>query len=33
MARMETYLRQLGAGSKDRALVFGGNARKLLKIG
>jgi predicted TIM-barrel fold metal-dependent hydrolase len=33
MARMETYLRQIGAGSKDRALVFGENARKLLKIG
>jgi predicted TIM-barrel fold metal-dependent hydrolase len=32
-ARMETYLRQVGAGSNERALVFGNNAAKLLGIG
>jgi hypothetical protein len=33
IARMAVYLRQIGAGAKERALVFGDNARKLLKIG
>ena len=33
IARMSTYMRQIGAGSKERKLIFGENARKLLKVG
>lgn len=32
LACMAVYLRQIGAGSRKRALVFGDNARKLLKL-
>jgi predicted TIM-barrel fold metal-dependent hydrolase len=32
MARMSTYMRQIGAGSEQRALIFGENARRLLKL-
>jgi predicted TIM-barrel fold metal-dependent hydrolase len=32
MARIATFVRQMGAGAKDRALIFGENARKLLKL-
>jgi hypothetical protein len=32
LARSAVYLRQIGAGSKDRTLVFGENARRLLKL-
>jgi predicted TIM-barrel fold metal-dependent hydrolase len=32
IARTTVYLRQIGAGSEQRALVFGDNARKLLKL-
>ncbi len=33
IARMSTYMRQIGAGSAQRKLIFGENARKLLKLG
>jgi hypothetical protein len=33
IARMSTYMRQMGAGSEARKLIFGENARKLLKLG
>jgi predicted TIM-barrel fold metal-dependent hydrolase len=33
IARMSTYMRQMGAGSAARKLIFGENARKLLKLG
>ena len=32
IARMSTYMRQCGAGSEARKLIFGENARKLLKL-
>ena len=32
IARMATYMRQMGAGSKQRELIFGDTARKLLKL-
>jgi predicted TIM-barrel fold metal-dependent hydrolase len=32
IARMATYMRQMGAGSEQRELIFGDTARKLLKI-
>ncbi|UCF97528.1 MAG: amidohydrolase [Spirochaetaceae bacterium] len=32
MARMGTYLRLMGAGSEERKLIFGENAKRLLKI-
>ena len=33
IARMSTYMRQIGAGSEQRKLIFGENARRLLKLG
>jgi hypothetical protein len=30
---MSTYMRQIGAGSEQRKLIFGENARRLLKLG
>jgi predicted TIM-barrel fold metal-dependent hydrolase len=33
IARMTAYMRQIGAGSAQRKLIFGENARKLLKLG
>lgn len=33
IARLSTYMRQMGAGSAQRRLIFGENARKLLKLG
>lgn len=32
IARLDTYMRQIGAGSADRKLIFGENARRLLKL-
>ncbi len=32
IARSGVFMRQLGAGSKDRAMIFGDTARKLLKL-
>lgn len=32
IARSDVYLRQMGAGSKDRKLVFGETAKELLKV-
>jgi predicted TIM-barrel fold metal-dependent hydrolase len=32
IAQMSTYMRQIGAGSEQRKLIFGENARKLLKL-
>jgi predicted TIM-barrel fold metal-dependent hydrolase len=32
IARMSTYMRQMGAGGEQRRLIFGDNARKLLKL-
>jgi hypothetical protein len=32
VARSATFMRQLGAGSKDRAGIFGDNAKRLLKL-
>jgi predicted TIM-barrel fold metal-dependent hydrolase len=32
LARSDVYLRQMGATSKDKKLIFGGTARKLLDI-
>ena len=32
IARMSTYMRQIGAGGEQRKLIFGENARKLLKL-
>jgi predicted TIM-barrel fold metal-dependent hydrolase len=32
IARMSTYMRQMGAGSAQRELIFGENAKKLLKL-
>jgi predicted TIM-barrel fold metal-dependent hydrolase len=32
IARMSTYLRQMGAGGEQRKLIFGETARKLLKL-
>lgn len=32
IARMSTYMRQMGAGSAQRKLIFGENAKKLLKL-
>jgi predicted TIM-barrel fold metal-dependent hydrolase len=32
IARMATYMRQMGAGGEQRKLIFGENARKLLKL-
>ena len=32
ISRMSTYMRQMGAGSEARKLIFGENARKLLKL-
>ena len=32
IARMSSYMRQVGAGSEQRELIFGENARKLLKL-
>jgi predicted TIM-barrel fold metal-dependent hydrolase len=32
IARMSTYMRQIGAGREQRRLIFGENARKLLKL-
>ena len=33
IARMSAYMRQIGAGSEERRLIFGENARRLLKLG
>jgi predicted TIM-barrel fold metal-dependent hydrolase len=33
IARLSTYMRQIGAGGEQRRLIFGENARKLLKLG
>jgi predicted TIM-barrel fold metal-dependent hydrolase len=33
IAQMTTYMRQCGAKSKDRKLIFGDNAARLLKLG
>jgi predicted TIM-barrel fold metal-dependent hydrolase len=32
IARMSVYMRQMGAGSKDRVHIFGDNAKELLKL-
>jgi predicted TIM-barrel fold metal-dependent hydrolase len=32
IARMGTYMRQIGAGSRERKLIFGENARRILKL-
>ncbi|MCX7039293.1 MAG: amidohydrolase family protein [Spirochaetes bacterium] len=32
IARMSTYMRQIGAGSRERKLIFGENARALLRL-
>jgi predicted TIM-barrel fold metal-dependent hydrolase len=32
IARMSAYMRQIGAGSKDREQIFGENARRLLRL-
>jgi len=32
IARMATYMRQIGAGSSERELIFGENAKRLLKL-
>jgi len=32
MARMSVFMRQIGAGSKDRTLIFGDNAKELLSL-
>jgi hypothetical protein len=32
IARMTSYMRQIGAGSEQRKLIFGENARRLLKL-
>jgi len=32
IARMATFMRQMGAGGEQRKLIFGENARKLLKL-
>jgi predicted TIM-barrel fold metal-dependent hydrolase len=32
IARLSTYMRQIGAGSAQRKLIFGDNAARLLKL-
>jgi predicted TIM-barrel fold metal-dependent hydrolase len=32
LARMSTYMRQIGAGSEEREFIFGENARRLLRV-